>query len=62
MLNSFNNARRRDSDRSVDDGGTPMFRKGQIGSWREAFTEEHVQVFVMYFRAYHCDLGYDLFS
>lgn len=42
-------------------GGTPMFRKGQIGSWREAFTEEHVQAFAAHFGSYHHDLGCDLF-
>lgn len=26
-------------------GGTPTFRKGQIGEWKESFTEEHKTVF-----------------
>lgn len=40
-------------------GGTRTFRKGQIGGWREHFSEEHKQAFKSVAGSLLIDLGYE---
>ncbi len=39
-------------------GGTSTFRKGQIGSWKEEFTQEHEALFEEYLGSINRSLGY----
>lgn len=40
--------------------GTPTFREGKIGSWKEHFTEAHKAAFEKHMGALQLELGYDL--
>jgi hypothetical protein len=40
-------------------GGTATFRSGQIGSWRDYFSERHKKLFKMLYNAHLIRLGYE---
>jgi len=40
-------------------GGTPTFHKGQIGTWKKEFTEEHKDLFKKHAGQLLIDLGYE---
>lgn len=46
---------------SVQEGDFITFREGQIGSWKKAFKEEHIQAFILNLNPLQNALGYDTF-
>lgn len=41
-------------------GKSPTFRHGQIGSWKENFTERHKELFKQYYNSHLIRLGYEI--